>query len=72
MGSRDRAVTVVFDALEKTWRGDVLTEVVAGVSGESEVTINKRHKGESFFKTLELDFLSCKKINKCLPILNEP
>ena len=39
--SRDRPVAMVFDPLQKTWRSDVLTEVVAGVCGQSEVAVHK-------------------------------
>lgn len=39
--SRDWAVTVVFNALQNTWRSNVLTEVVGSVCGKSEVAVNK-------------------------------
>lgn len=42
--SRDWTVTVVFYTLQNTWGSNVLTEVVARVCCQSEVTINKRHK----------------------------
>lgn len=51
-------MTVVAEALHNTWRSDVLAEEMAGVCGESEVAVNKRHERERLFQTLELGFLS--------------
>lgn len=41
---RDWAMTVMFYTLQDTWGSNVLAEVVAGVCGQPEVAINKRHK----------------------------
>lgn len=42
--SRDWAMTVVFDILQNTRGSDLVTEVVSGVSEQSEVSINKGYK----------------------------
>lgn len=59
-GSRDWTVAVVFDALQGTWRSDVLAEVVGGVCRQSEVAIDQWHEGERLLQALELHVLPSK------------
>lgn len=41
---RDWPVAMIPDAFQQTWRGDVLTEVVARVRGQSEVAVHERRE----------------------------
>lgn len=58
--SRDWAMAMVFYTIQNTWRCNILAEVVARVCDQSEVAINKRHKGKCISEILELGFLRWK------------
>lgn len=56
-GSRDWSVTAALHVLQQAGRGYLFAEIVGGVSGQSEVAIDERDKGQSLSQSVELRLL---------------